>query len=136
MTDRDITGDAKPNMSAYRKAQAIAKEYRLADDELRAIADGVREFDAQRSTEQRTAAALEKLAVYLAPTQSGKGENYAFEERRLRRREVYAQELLAVAYLADDVNDPNLEAIRQSFAFQRLVERLKGTAIGPDATPA
>lgn len=136
MTDRDITGDVKPNMSAYRKAQAIAKEHRLADDELRAIADGVREFDAQRSPEVRSLAALEKIATALGPGQSGKGESWEYEERRLRRREVYAQELLAVAYLADDVNDPNLEVIRQSFAFQRLVERLKGTAIGPDATPA
>ena len=124
MTDRDITGDAK-GASAYRKAQAIAKERGLLDSDLRVIADGVREFDVQRSVEQRTAAALEKLAAYLAPAQSGKGENYAYEERRLRRREVYAQELLAVAFLADDVHDEHLEAIRQTPRFLALVERLK-----------
>lgn len=134
MTDRDITGDVP--RSAYRQAQAVARAANLPDDALRVIADGVREFDSQRSVEARTLAALEKIASALSPTSSGKGENHEYEERRLRRREVYAQELLAVAYLADDVNDPNLEAIRESAAFQRLVDRLKGTAIGPDAIPA
>jgi uncharacterized membrane protein YccC len=126
VTDRDITGDVKPNMSAYRKAQAIAKERGLLDADLRAIADGVREFDAQRSLEQRSLAALEKIASNTAPDRDPNADSRGWEERRLRRREVYAQELLAVAYLADDVNAPELEAIRATAQYQRLVDRLTG----------
>lgn len=130
MTERDITGDAK---SAYRKAQAIAKERGLLDSDLRTIADGVREFDAQRSVEVRTQVALEKIASNTAPERDPNAESRGWEERRLRRREVYAQELLAVAYMADDVNDPDLTAIRGSVSFRRLVDRLKGPS--PDAAP-
>lgn len=59
-------------------------------------------------------------------------KTWSFEERRLRRREVYAQELMAVAVIVEDVD---LDVVRQSPAFQRLVARLKGepNASAPDS---
>jgi hypothetical protein len=131
VTERNINGDVP--RSKFQRARKILDGHGVSGEDINLIADGVREFDAQQSAEQRSLAALEKIASALAPANSGKGENWEWEERRLRRREVYAQELLAVAYLADDVADPNLEAIRQSPGFQRLVDRLKGPGI-PDAS--
>lgn len=50
---------------------------------------------------------------------------WTFEERRLRRREVYAQELIAAAYFLEP-EGAEVNAIRQSVAFKRLYERLSG----------
>lgn len=124
MTERDITGDAK--RSAYRKTQAIAKERGLLDSDLRTIADGVREFDAQRSPEARTLAALEKLAANTTPEGGSNAAAREFEERRLRRREVLAQELAALALLADD---EDAVKIKQGFIYRRLFARFSA----PDA---
>jgi hypothetical protein len=135
MTERDITGDAKG--SAYKRAQRVAKNLDLTDEDMRIIAEGVREFDAQRAVEHRTAQALEKIASNTVPDRE-KENSWAWEERRLRRREVYAQELMAVAILADDVHDEALDKIRETQAYQRLVERLtrEPNASVPDsATP-
>ncbi len=129
MTDRDITGDAKANMSAYRKAQAIAKERGLLDSDLRAIADGVREFDAQRSTEVRSTAALEKIAENTTPPRSS-GDPWVYEQRRLRRREVAAQELAALAALVDE---EELEQIRAGATYRRMFERVIRTEVTPDS---
>lgn len=46
---------------------------------------------------------------------------WKFEERRLRRRQVYAQELLALAYFIDT---EGREAVRQTAAFKALAERM------------
>ncbi len=121
MTERNINGDAVK--SAYKRARKLAGDLGLDDQALETIAEGVREFDAQRSVEQRLASALEKVAANTAP-ESNKGDSWLWEERRLRRREVYAQELMAVAILADDVHDEALEKIRETQMYQRLVERL------------
>jgi hypothetical protein len=120
VTERDITGNASG--SAYRRAQKIAENAELTSAELRTIAEGVREFDAQRTPEQRTAAALERIASKVGPEKNSE----AYEQARLRRREVYAQELLAVAMLAEDVHDEHLVQIRQSNAYKNLVSRLAG----------
>lgn len=59
-------------------------------------------------------------------------KTWAFEERRLRRREVYAQELMAVAIMSDGFPGADLTGIRESAAYKTLVARL-----GPrDATPS
>jgi hypothetical protein len=58
-------------------------------------------------------------------------KTWAFEERRLRRREVYAQELMALAIFEDDPLSEVTAAIRQSAAYKALAARL-----GPrDASP-
>ena len=49
---------------------------------------------------------------------------WAFEERRLRRRQVYAQELMAIALLAPDIESEEVVAIRATAAYRRLIERL------------
>lgn len=116
MTERDITGDAR---SAYRRAQAIANRAGLTADDLRAVADGVREFDAQRTPEQRAAAALERIANKVGPEK----DSAAYEAGRLRRREVYALELAAIGW----IGDPDaIAAIRESNAYKNLVSRLAG----------
>jgi hypothetical protein len=120
MTERDITGDARG--SAYRKAQKIAEANALTDAEMREIAAGVREFDAARTPEQRSAAALEKIASKVGPEKNSE----AYEAARLRRREVYAKELVAVALMADDLESEDMVAIRQTNAYKRLVARLAG----------
>lgn len=53
---------------------------------------------------------------------------WAFEERRLRRRQVYAQELMALAMLADDVEAEELVKVRRTAAYKLLVERLTSGA--------
>lgn len=55
-------------------------------------------------------------------------KTWAFEERRLRRRQVYAQELIALALMSDDVHASELIAVRETAAFQRLVQRLTHAA--------
>src|SRR3954470_2885175 len=136
MTERNVAGDAV--RSKYRKAQKLAEEKGLSPAELESLAEGVREFDAKRTVEERTAVALEKLSAALTSQHSG-GDGTSghaeFEARRLRRREVYAQELMAVAVMADDVADEELVAIRETVPFKRLLARLKGTETGVDATP-
>lgn len=126
MTDRDINGDAV--RSSYARARKLADSLGISNEAMETIAEGVREFDEQRTPEQRTVAALERLARNTAPE---RGDSQEWEERRLRRREVYAQELMAVAVILDD---DALAEVRQAPAFLRLVARLKGesgTAVGP-----
>jgi hypothetical protein len=77
VTERDITGDAR---SAYKRAQRVAKNLDLTDEDMRIIAEGVREFDAQRAVEHRTAQALEKIASNTSP-ESSKGDSWLWEER-------------------------------------------------------
>lgn len=125
MTEREITGDAV--RSKYKRAQKVASELGLSDEVLTALAEGVREFDASRSDGYRQTQALEKIAVALSPAQSGKGESWAFEERRLRRREVAAQELASLALLADD---EDVVKIKAGKLYQRLFERATST-VGP-----
>lgn len=122
MTERNLAGDAV--RSSFRRAQKLAGDKGLTAEEMDVIAAGVREFDEQRSTDHRTVHALEKIAANTKPPKSD-GDPWSYEERRLRRREVYAQELLAVAMLADDVADENLVAIRSSERFKALIDRLK-----------
>lgn len=134
MTDRDINGNAA--RSQYRKARRLADEFGLTPEALETIAQGVREFDEQGTVEQRTARALEKIAQHTTPERD-KENGWAWEDRRLRRREVYAQELLAVAMFAEDINDEHLVAIRGTHAFQRLIERLTAEpTVGDSATPS
>lgn len=123
MTNRDINGDAV--RSKYRKAQKKIAELGLTPEVVEMLAEGVREFDAERDPEARQVKALERIATNTAPPRE-RQDSWAWEEQRLRRREVYAQELMAVAVMQDDIHDDDLVAIRQSPAFQRLVERLKG----------
>lgn len=128
MTDRDINGDAV--RSSYARARKLADSLGISNEAMETIAEGVREFDEQRTPEQRTVAALERLARNTAPERGDSGSR-EWEERRLRRREVYAQELMAVAVILDD---DALAEVRQAPAFLRLVARLKGesgTAVGP-----
>lgn len=49
-------------------------------------------------------------------------------EVELRRREVYAKELVAVAIMCDDIHDEVLERIRESPQFKALTSRLLGDA--------
>lgn len=124
MTEREITGDAR---SSYKKATLIAKDRNLTDAEMIDIADGVREFDAQRRPDSRLASALEKIAeVVTSQHKGGEGttSGHEFEERRLRRREVYAWELMAVAMMTEEIGDESLAAIQRSDNFKRLVTRL------------
>jgi len=97
----------------------IADRAELTGAELATIAEGVREFDSWKSPEHRAAVALEKIASKVGPEK----DSAAYEAARLRRREVYALELLAAALIADD---EGLEAIRESTAFRRLTVRLAG----------
>lgn len=50
---------------------------------------------------------------------------WKFEERRLRRRQVYAQELMAAAYFLEPEGE-EIEAIRNTAAFKALTKRLSG----------
>lgn len=125
MTERDITGDA--TRSQYRKAMKIADRAELTDEELRVIADGVREFDAQRSPELRTVAALETLAKNTTPDRD-RENSWAWEDRRLRKREVAAKELSALALLADD---EDVEKIKAGALYRRLFERVTSQLDAP-----
>lgn len=137
MTDRDINGDAV--RSSYARARKLADSLGISNEAMETIAEGVREFDEQRTPEQRTVAALERLARNTAPERGDSGSR-EWEERRLRRREVYAQELMAVAVILDD--QEALAEVQQSPAFKRLVARLKGDPgatvgpVGDSATPS
>lgn len=123
MTDRNVAGDA--TRSKHKAAQRKATELGLTPEDLELLADGVREFDAFRAADVRQAKALEKIAANTAPERDAE-HSWKWEERRLRRREVYAQELAAFAMTCEDFQEPDMLAIRQSAAYRRLVDRLKG----------
>lgn len=132
MTERNVSGDAV--RSRFKAAQKRAAELELSAEDMDLIADGAREFDAQRAPDARAAKALEKIALNTQPERN-RENSWEWEERRLRKREVYAQELLAVATIG---SDEEIDAVGKSPAFKRLVERLKGepNASVPDsATP-
>jgi hypothetical protein len=118
MTERNITGDA--SRSKYKAAKKLADELGVTDQALEKIAEGVREFDAQRSVEQRTAAAVEKIAANTTPPGSS-GNNWPWEEQRLRRREVQALELLAVLPVA---TDEEVAKIQAGAVYRRIIARL------------
>lgn len=130
MTERNVSGNAV--RSRHAQARKVAAEKGLSPEVMEILAEGVREFDAQRSTEQRSAAALEALAAFFTSAHRGGDglERWEWEEKRLRRREVYALELAAVAFMSDDVGDDALVAIRKTAAFKRLMTRL--SSANPD----
>lgn len=123
MTQRRVDGDA--TRSKYRRAQNKITELGLTPEVVDILAEGVREFDEQRTAEQRTVSALEKIAGNTTPERDIQNSR-EWEERRLRRREVYAQELLAVSVFYDGMEEEDVAAIAASAPFKRLVERLKG----------
>lgn len=120
MTDRDISGDA--TRSRFKAAQKLAGDLGLSPAAMDTIAEGVREFDALRAPEVRAAKALERIADKVGPEK----HSADYEAARLRRREVYAQELMAVALYEDDPESEAMVGIRGSAAYKRLVARLAG----------
>lgn len=124
---REITGDAA--RSKYRRAQKVASELGLTDEVLATLAEGVREFDQEQGSESRTVKALERIAQNTVSGREKDG-HWAWESQRLRRREVVAQELLAVAML---VSDAELAALKSGPAYKRIMERLTDST--PGATP-
>lgn len=130
MTDRDISGNAV--RSRYAKARKAAAEAGLTPEVLETLAEGVREFDAQKTHEHRTTSALETIAKNTAPPREREG-GWEWEERRLRKREVYAAELLAVATIG---SDEEVDAVGKTQGFKRLVARLLGEGVTlTDAAP-
>jgi hypothetical protein len=135
MTERNVSGDVA--RSKFKAAQKLAGELGLTADQMDAIADGVREFDAQGATDVRQARALERIERHLSPRRGGE-DGWEFEERRLRRREVYAAELMAVALFEDDPSAEAMSGVRGSDAYKRLVSRLTrtpGSTLSVDAAP-
>lgn len=128
MTERNVTGDAA--RSKYRRAQKVAAELGLTDEVMATLAEGVREFDQEQGPESRTVKALERIAQNTVSGREKDG-HWAWESQRLRRREVAAQELLAVAMASS--SDAELIALKNGPVYKRIVERLTDST--PDATP-
>lgn len=126
MTERDINGDAV--RGKFRQARKTAAELGLTPEVMETLAEGVREFDAERNPVTRQTKALEKIALHLTPPRTS-GDNWPWEEQRLRRREVQALELLAVLPVA---TDEEVARIQEGSIYKRIIERL---ALG-DAAPA
>jgi hypothetical protein len=124
VTKREVTGDAA--RSKYRAAKKVADELGLTDEVLATLAEGVREFDAEQSAEARRTRALERIASSIEPSKSS-GDAWRYEEQRLRRREVYAQELTAISMLADQAS---IDKIVSTSRFRALLDRL-GSDVAP-----
>jgi hypothetical protein len=118
VTERNINGDV--GRSRYRAAQKKAAELGLTPEVMEILAEGVREFDNERTAEARQTKALEKIASNTAPPRSD-GDPWYWKERRLREREVAALELLAVLPVA---TDEEVAAIQAGSVYRRIVERL------------
>lgn len=118
VTERNLTGDA--SRSKYRRAQKVAAELGLTDEVLATLAEGVREFDQEQSSALRQTKALERIAQNTVQAREKDG-HWAWETQRLRRREVVAQEFLALAMVADDAD---LTKLRQSPAYKKIFDRL------------
>lgn len=118
MTERAVTGNVPA--SKYRRAQKLADQLGLTDDDMTTLAAGVREFDATQADGHRQTRALEKIANNTTPVSPD--ASHEFEERRLRRREVTALELMALATLAAD-NPVDVEKIKAGATYQRLFAR-------------
>lgn len=113
MVDRDITGQIK--RSALNRIPAL-----LGIDEasLTELADRVRQFDKEQSDVTRQRKALEKLAIMVGKSTLVETVSERFAREELRKREVEALEMTAVAqaYPHDE--------LRNTPRFRLLLNRL------------
>lgn len=125
MTERSVSGDAV--RTKYAEARKKIEDLGLTPDVVDILAEGVREFDEQRSPQQRTVAALEKLVLNTTPERGSSQSSWAWEDRRLRRREIAALELLAVVPVA---TDEELRAIQAGAIYKKIIDRLSSDQPG------
>lgn len=118
MTERAVTGDVP--VSRYRRSQKLAAQLGLTDADLTVLADGVREFDTTQSPEHRQTRALEKIAQNVGDERDPARE---YEARKMRRREIAAAELAAIALLADD---EDVEKIKAGQTYKLMFARVTG----------
>jgi hypothetical protein len=113
MTDRDITGDIK-RIGLNRLPALLG----ISNDSLQELADRVRQFDKAQSDETRQRKALEDLTKKFGQSILVENQNEKYQRRDLRKREVEALELMAVAQAYPH------EELRQTHRFERLIARL------------
>lgn len=111
--DRDITGEIK--RIGLTKLPALLG---ISNESLKEIADRVRQFDEAQSNDTRQRKALEKLAVLFG--QSTLVETTSEKRNRdfLRRQEIDALVLMAVAQASD------FDELRETAVYRSLLAKL------------
>lgn len=119
MTERDITGEIK-RIGLNRLPALLG----IDSDSLKEIADRVRQFDKAQSDATRQRKALEKVALLVGQSTLIESNGEKFDRQNLRKREIEALELTAVAEAYPH------EELRQTRCFERLLARLEPIAPG------
>lgn len=115
MVDRDITGEIR--RSSLNRLPALLG---IDDKALKEIASRVREFDRNQSDDTRQRKALEKISQQIGQSTLIESRSERFNRDFLRRREVEALELMAVAQAYPH------EELRQTSLFSVMLHRVKG----------
>lgn len=113
MVERDITGEIR-RVGLNRLPALLG----IDNESLKEIAERVRQFDKSQSDDTRQRKALEDLAKKFGQSILMESNSEKFTRQDLRKREVEALELIAVAQAC------GLEELRQTSLFERLLTRL------------
>jgi hypothetical protein len=113
MTERDITGQIK--RSGLNRLPALLG---IDESSLEEVAERVRQFDRERSDETRQRKALEKLAILVGKSTLVETVQERSNREDLRKREVEALEMTAVAQAYP------YEQLRNTRRFEILLSRL------------
>lgn len=111
--ERDITGQIK--RSGLNRLPALLG---IDEDSLKEVADRVRQFDKEQSDGTRQRKALEKLAIMVGKSTLIETTSERLAREDLRKREVEALELAAVAQAYPH------EELRNTLRFDILLRRL------------
>lgn len=124
MTDRDITGQIK--RSSLNRLPALLG---IDTQSLTELADRVRQFDRAQSDETRQRKALEKVAQLFGQSILIETPSEKHAKDNLRRREVEALELMAVAQAHEH------EELRATGRYQALLRNMDTAAIPSVISP-
>jgi hypothetical protein len=113
MVDRDITGQIK--RAGLNRLPALLG---IDESSLAELAERVRQFDIERSDATRQRKALEKLVIMIGKSTLVETLNERLAREDLRKREVEALEMTAVAQAYP------YEALRNTLRFDILLSRL------------